>query len=381
MDDVAGWLAHQLPAMDAALAALVEVNSFTRNPEGGRRVGQLLIELFRMPGLEVEVVESRRYAPHLLFRSAGKAGSAPVALLGHLDTVFPPGVFEGYRVDGARRLGPGVFDMKSGLVVMAWALKAVAQAGGLARLPPLRVVVVSDEEEGSPESASLTRRVIAGSQACLVFEPGRPNDAIVTQRSGTGAVRALATGKAAHAGNAYWDGANAIWALARFVDRAQRLALKDTGVTVNVGTISGGTSRNTVPASAEAMLDVRAQTAVTFDAVLTGLEDAARELGVPGAHVSLERVAMREPMERTPESVALCASYAACARRHGLGGDEAPRQGGGSDGNTAAAIGIPTIDGLGPRGGGYHTSEEWLEVDTLVPRAAALAEWLLERAA
>lgn len=379
MHDVAGWLAQQLPAMEAALAALVEVNSFTRNAEGGKRVGQLLVELFRMPGLASERVPSARYAPHLVFRSDGGPGVAPVALLGHLDTVFPPGVFDGYRVDGARRVGPGVFDMKGGLVVMAWALKAVAQAGGLSRAPPLRVVVVSDEEEGSPEGASLIRHVIPGCQAALVFEPGRANDAIVTQRSGTGSVRVVATGKAAHAGNAYWDGANAIWALARFVDRAQQLSLRDTGVTVNAGLISGGTSRNTVPAAAEALLDLRAQTAVTFDAVLTGLDDAAQDLGVPGAHVSVERLSMREPMERTQESVALYESYAACARRHGLGGDEAPRQGGGSDGNTAAAIGIPTIDALGPRGGAYHTTEEFLFVDTLVPRAAALAEWLLER--
>jgi glutamate carboxypeptidase len=379
MDGVAGWLAQQLPAMEAALAALVAVNSYTRNPEGGARVGQLLAELFRMPGLASEQVPSERYAPHLVFRSDGKAGLSPVALLGHLDTVFPPGVFEGYRAEGERRRGPGVFDMKGGLVVMAWALKAVAQAGGLARVPPLRVVVVSDEEEGSPEGASLIRRVIPGCQAALGFEPGRADDAVVTQRSGTGAVRAVATGKAAHAGNAYWDGANAIWALARFVDRAQQLSLRDTGVTVNAGLISGGTARNTVPARAEAVLDVRAPTAATFEAVLTGLDDAAQDLGVPRAHVSVERLSMREPMERTPASVALYESYAACARRHGLGGDEAPRQGGGSDGNTAAAIGIPTIDALGPRGGGYHTPDEFVFVDTLVPRAAALAEWLLER--
>ena len=377
MDDAARWLAEQLPAMEAALAALVEVNSFTGHREGGLKVGERLLEVFRMPGLEAEVVDSARYAPHLVFKSDGRAGDKPVALLGHLDTVFPPGSFEGYRVDGPRRRGPGVFDMKGGLVVMAWALKAIARSGGLSRLPPLRLVIVSDEEEGSPEGASLIRRVVAGAGACLVFEPGRANDALVTQRSGTGSVRVKATGKAAHAGNAYWEGANAIWALSRFVDRAQQLSVRDTGVTVNVGTIRGGTSRNTVAAEAEAVLDVRAPTAMTYDGVLTGLEDAAQDLGVPGAQVTVERLTMRPPMERTRESVALCESYSACARRHGLGGGEAPRQGGGSDGNTAAAMGIPTIDALGPRGGGYHTPDEYIEVDTLVPRAAALAEWLL----
>ncbi|MEW5742641.1 MAG: M20 family metallopeptidase [Myxococcota bacterium] len=379
MDEASQWLSHQLPAMEAALAALVDVNSFTGNRDGGRKVGELLVEVFRMPGLEAEVVDSARYAPHLVFRSAGRADAKPVGLLGHLDTVFPPGVFEGYRVDGERRRGPGVYDMKGGLVVVAWALKALAVTGGLGRVPPLRLVVVSDEEEGSPDGAGVIHRVLAGCGAALDFEPGRGNDAIVTQRSGTGSVRVQARGKAAHAGNAYWDGANAIWALSRFVDRAQQLSLKDTGVTVNVGLVKGGTARNTVPAEAEALVDVRAPTVATFEAVMTGLSDAAEDLGVPGVHLELERLTLRPPMERTAESLALCESYSDCARRHGLGGGEAPRQGGASDGNTTSAMGIPTIDALGPRGGGYHTPDEFIFVDTLVPRAAALADWLLGR--
>ncbi|MCC6332696.1 MAG: M20/M25/M40 family metallo-hydrolase [Myxococcales bacterium] len=379
MDEASQWLSHQLPAMEAALGTLVDLNSFTGNRDGGRRVGELLVEVLRMPGLAVEVVDSARFAPHLVFRSEGRADAQPVGLLGHLDTVFPPGTFEGYRVDGALRRGPGVFDMKGGLVVVAWALKALAATGGLGRLPPVRVVVVSDEEDGSPEGASVIHRALAGCGAALDFEPGRSNDAVVTQRSGTGSVKVLARGKAAHAGNAYWEGANAIWALARFVDRAQQLSVRDMGVTVNVGVVKGGTSRNTVAALAEALVDVRAPTLATYEAVLTGLDDAAEDLGIPGVHVELERLTMRQPMERSAASLALCEAYSECARRHGLGGGEAPRQGGGSDGNTTSAMGIPTIDALGPRGGGYHTPDEFIFVDTLVPRAAALAEWLLGR--
>src|SRR5688572_29272235 len=149
MTDAAKWLEGRLPEMEGALSSLVNVNSFTDNRDGGNRVGDLLAGIFELEGLALNRVKSERYADHVVFRSAGRAGAKPVGLIGHLDTVFPPGAFEGYRVDGDLRRGPGVLDMKGGLVVVAWALKALAQTKGLAALPPVRVVIVSDEEVGS----------------------------------------------------------------------------------------------------------------------------------------------------------------------------------------------------------------------------------------
>jgi glutamate carboxypeptidase len=360
--------------MEAALRELVEVNSFTENPAGGRLVGELLAKHFS--GLAHEVVPSTRFADHHVFRSTGN-GTAPVALLGHLDTVFPPGKFEGYRVDGDKRRGPGVLDMKGGLITIAWALKAVAQTAGLDAVPPLRVVVVADEEVGSPEGAPLIRSVIAGCGAALVFESGRANDAIVTERKGTGSVACHAHGKPAHAGNNYWDGANAIWSLSRFVDRVQHLSNKDAGVTVNVGTFHGGSTKNTVPAEATAELDLRFPTAAARAALLEALERAAKDAAVAGTSLELEVRGGRLPMERTAATAALVQRYGAHAKALGLSDAEAPRSGGGSDGNTAAAMGIPTIDALGPRGQHFHTPDEYIEVGTLVPRAVALARFLL----
>jgi glutamate carboxypeptidase len=370
------WLEGQLSAMEAALKAMVEVNSFTENAAGGREVGRLLAEVLAIPELTHEVVPSARFADHHVFRSRGN-GSAPVALLGHLDTVFPPGVFEGYRVDGDKRRGPGVLDMKGGLVVVAWALQAVARTAGLGAVAPLRLVVVADEEVGSPEGAPLIRSVIAGCQAALVFESGRSNDAIVTERMGTCSVACHAHGKAAHAGNNYWDGANAIWSLARFVDRAQRLSDKAAGVTVNVGTFHGGTSKNTVPAKAVAELDLRFPTQAAQAALLEALEAAAKDAAVAGTHLALEVRGGRSPMEKTAATRELVRRYGACAVAVGLSDREAPRAGGGSDGNTAAAMGIATIDALGPRGQHFHTPDEYIELGTLVPRAVALARFLL----
>ncbi len=381
-EEAARYLEGKTLQMEQALAPLVEVNSFTDNVEGGRHVGHMLREQWKLPGLLSEVVSSTRYADHLVFRTQGAPGLKPIALVGHLDTVFPPGKFEGYRVDGALRRGPGTLDMKGGLVVIGAALRALAETVGLAQLPPLRVVVVSDEEVGSPEGQDVIRSVCAGSAAALVFESGRAEDAIITRRKGTGAVEAVAHGKAAHAGNHHADGANAIWAVARFVDAVQQLTDYSRGVTTNVGKVLGGQGKNTVPDHAEAHVDLRFCTRADGEQLLQRLREAAHRAAasVPGTRLELSGGISREPLERSAESAALLEAYAACARASGLGASEAGLIGGGSDASTTSSSGIPSIDGLGPRGKGFHTVEEHIEVATLVPKAQALARFLALRA-
>ena len=208
VSEEAAWLTDKLPQIEEQLAELVEANSFTENVEGGLRVGALLREVFGgVEGLDGRVVPSPRFADHLVFRSGERPATA---LVGHLDTVFPPDTFEGYRRDGELRRGPGVLDMKSGLLVVAWALRAIAATRGLASIPGVTVVIVSDEEVGSPEGQAVIREAIAGARACLVFESGRAGDAIITRRKGTGLIRAVVRGRAAHAGNAHAEGRNAI---------------------------------------------------------------------------------------------------------------------------------------------------------------------------
>lgn len=380
-EQAARWLAGRAAEMEAALAPLVEINSFTDNPEGGRRVGAALRDLFLLPDLGCEVVRSERFADHLVLRSRPEERGG-VALIGHLDTVFPPGKFEGYRRDGALRRGPGVLDMKGGLVVIAFALRAVAEAReGLSSAVPLRLVVVSDEEVGSPEGQPIIRRAIEGCASALVFESGRDQDAIITRRKGTGAVTARAHGKAAHAGNAHAEGVNAIWALARFIDRAQQLTDYGRGITLNVGKVAGGQGKNTVPDEAEAQMDIRFCTRADGEALMASLEGAAGEVAasVPGARLELSGGMSRMPLERSEASARLLEEYAACARASGLGGEEAALVGGASDASTSSSMGIPSIDGLGPRGKGFHTVEERIEVETLVPKAQALARFLVGR--
>jgi glutamate carboxypeptidase len=356
----------------------VEINSYTSNVEGVNRVGALLREAFSLlPSLTGTVIPGEAgFGDHLVWRTA--ASGPPIVLVGHHDTVFPPGHFEGWREEGNRAIGPGVLDMKGGLAIIRCTLAALEDAGVLAQLPII-VISVADEEVGSPSSAPHLRELAKGASCALVFESGRANDMIITRRKGVGAMSVIAHGRAAHAGNNHKDGANAIWALAKFIDAAQQLTDYAKGVTVNVGQITGGTSKNTVPERAECKLDLRYQTVADAEALVAGLRAAAAAVQIPGVDLEVQGGVNRLPLERTDASAALRDEYAACARTAGLGDGEAPLLGGGSDANTIAPLGVPAIDGLGPRGAGFHTTTEYAELDTFLPKAEALLRFLYAR--
>jgi glutamate carboxypeptidase len=245
---------------------------------------------------------------------------------------------------------------------------------------PIVVVCVADEEVGSPSSAPHLRELARGASCALVFESGRANDMIITRRKGVGAMTVTAHGKATHAGNNHKDGINAIVALARFADAAAALTDYAKGVTVNVGTFTGGTSKNTVPETATCQLDLRYETVADAEALVAALRAAADRAGATtGARLEVAGGANRLPLERTAASAALRDEYAACARASGLGDGEAPLLGGGSDANTVAPLGVPAIDGLGPRGAGFHTTTEHVELASFVPKTEALVRFLLGR--
>jgi len=384
-------MAQPMGTLDAALAALrarttemhamarrwVEVNSYTANVEGVNRVGAMLREAFTLPSLSLTTIPGGElYGEHLVWRTP--ATGAPILLVGHHDTVFPPGHFEGWREDGNRATGPGALDMKGGLSIIRAVLATLAEAGVLASLPVV-VVCVADEEVGSPSSAPHLRELANGAACALVFESGRAGDAIITRRKGVGAMNVVAHGKAAHSGNNHKDGANAIWALAKFVDAAQQLTDYARGVTVNVGQFTGGTSKNTVPEHASCALDLRYETVADAEALVAALRTAAEAAAIPGVQIAVSGGANRLPLERTPASAALRDEYAACAKAAGLGHGEAGLLGGGSDANTVAPLGVPAIDGLGPRGAGFHTTTEYVELDTFAPKAEALLRFLWGR--
>lgn len=381
LDDATAKCTHLSLTVLDTLRPWVECNSYSGNLDGVNAMGDLLVADFQLAGLSCERVAGREVADHLVFKTEAFDGATPadrVVLVGHHDTVFPPGAFECWKLEDDRLQGPGVLDMKGGLVTIHLALKTLASLGALASLP-LAFVCVGDEEIGSPESASVLRELARGAGAALVFEAGRAEDAIITRRKGTGALKVTATGVAAHAGNHHKEGINAIAALSKFVVGVQELTDYDKGVTVNVGMIVGGEARNTVPHHAECQIDFRLITAADGEALVRAVRNLATDTAeATRASFSVEGGVRRPPLERSEASIALCESYARAARASHLGGGEASLIGGGSDASTVSAIGVPSIDGLGPRGRGFHTHDEHIEVSSLALRAEALLRFLID---
>lgn len=292
-------------------------------------------------------------------------------LVGHHDTVFPLGTVteRPFRVESGRAFGPGVFDMKAGIVQAIHALASIDDTTGV------EVVISADEEVGSGTSKNL---IVERARACgvaLVLEPSADGGALKSARKGTGTYELLVHGRAAHAGlepekgvNALVEAATQVLRIASFGDPA-----KGTTVTPTVATV--GTADNVVPARARVLIDVRAEDPRESDRVDAAMRSLRADL--PGAVIELAGGFNRPPM---PESTSrdLVAHAQDVARQLGLGDISAVAVGGGSDGNFTAAAGVPTLDGLGAVGAGAHADHEWVDVGAMVDRARLLAG-LVER--
>jgi glutamate carboxypeptidase len=277
------------------------------------------------------------------------------------------------REEAGRLLGPGVYDMKASLVMLFGALEACGRLG--LELPrPVIALATSDEEIGSHSSRPLIETMARDCAYVLVIEPPLADGSLKTARKGVGRFTIEVEGKAAHAGVAPGSGASAIVELAHQIVKIHALNDVKTGTTLNVGVVRGGTVPNVVAARAAAQIDVRATTldsAARIDQALRSLEPATA-----GTRVKVEGRFGRPPMERTPAIAALFDQARQIGRGLGIELTEGST-GGGSDGNFTAAIGIPTLDGLGVRGGGAHADDEHIQIDSLPERAALLAALLL----
>ncbi len=297
-------------------------------------------------------------------------------LLGHLDTVWPVGALatQPFHAGGSLATGPGVFDMKGGIAV----LLAVLAAAGEGAFQPARgvsLLLTSDEEIGSGASRERILEEARRRERVFVLEPSGDGGAAKVARKGAGLAVARFQGVPAHSGLESEKGASALLEMARFSLRADALADRDAGTTVVPTLASAGSARNVVPPGAEVTVDFRFWTAAEGERICEGLRAFATSDARVGAEVSA--VVSRPPMEPTPESLALHRTARAIAAALGFG-LAAARVGGASDGNLTAAAGIPTLDGLGPRGGGAHARGEHVELDDLPRRAALIASLLAE---
>ncbi len=307
-------------------------------------------------------------------RTGGKKEIRPLLLLGHLDTVWPMGTLATmpFRIEKGRLWGPGVLDMKAGVAMGLTAIEELQQEHALGR--PVILLLNSDEEVGSTVSRPITEKLARECAAVFVLEPAQgPKGAYKTARKGVGDYTVRVKGVAAHAGVDFERGHSAIAELAWQLEKVRGFTEMDRGLTVNAGVIRGGTRTNVVAAEAEAEIDVRiakAKDAARIDRKFRGLRVRDR-----GCVLQVEGGMNRPPMERSLGTVTLFRRAATFAAQMGFSLAEAST-GGGSDGNFTAALGVPTLDGMGAVGEGAHASHESAVLDELVPRTALLKEMI-----
>ena len=370
--------AHAADIVETA-EALVRLESPSTDKAAVDRCGAELAARLRAVGAVVELLKQEARGDHIRAvlserresKGAGVDGERrPILLLGHFDTVWPVGtlVKMPLRRDGDRLHGPGVFDMKAGLALALCAIGALRSTG--TPHPPITMLWTTDEEIGSGTSRATIEAEARDACAVLVLEPALPGGALKTARKGCGEFELTVHGIAAHAGLDPGKGASAIHELAAQVAAIERLQDLPRGISVNVGVISGGTRPNVVAEEARAVIDARAPTADAaraIEAAFHGLQP-----GRPGTRLTVRGGFERPPMERGPAVIELFERASGIAAGWGRELREGSA-GGGSDGNFTAALGVPTLDGLGATGDGAHAAHEHVQIPELAWRAALVA--------
>lgn len=365
MTPILQYLTERQAAILQDIETLVSAESPSYDKEAVDACGIVLASLFR-EHLRVlpEVLEETERGNHLRF--AIGQGNQQILILAHFDTVWDKGRLS-YRVEGNKAYGPGIFDMKGGIVQSLWAIKACQELG----LPLNKKIVflcTSDEEIGSGSSRKYIEEEAKKSEVVLVVEPPvARSGALKTSRKGVSSYTLSFTGKSAHAGNHHRDGVSAIEEMARQIVYLHSLTDYERETTLNVGIAQGGTRSNVVAEAAEIEVDVRTKNleeTARIHSLITGIQPQ-----LPGVTLNITYGESRPPMERTEHTERLFQLAQACGKACGLELTE-DFAGGGSDGNFTAALGIPTLDGLGVMGDGPHAEYEHILIDQLPARAA-----------
>ncbi len=367
------------------LRQIVDMDSPTDDKAGVDAVGRVVRGWLEANGGTVETFPQAERGDHLRATWQGAPESPTVVLVGHIDTVFANGTVANrpFTVTRNHATGPGVSDMKSGILSGIYALRILRELG--VALPTVRYVINTDEEVGSLTSRALIEETARGADAAYILEPGRAvgPGCVVTTRKGIGLYDLRVTGKAAHAGGEPWRGRSATLEMAHKTIALHALtspnlrAGNTEGVSVNVGVVRGGSRRNVVAAEAYAEIDLRVPTAAVAVEIEAAMRKIAETATVPDTTAELTGGINRPPMERTEAQGRLLA-----IAEDILGGWDIPVEpigtGGGSDGNFTAALGTPTLDALGPMGGGAHSPEEYMDLTSLPDRIALVASLIAE---
>jgi glutamate carboxypeptidase len=370
---ILGWLAERQPAMLSLLRDAVNIDSGSYDKEGVDAVGLCFENFFREHGLLTRREPQERFGDAIHVRLDDRlTNEKPIILMGHRDTVFPMGEASRrpFSLVGGRAYGPGVADMKAGLVINAFVLAAFRKFGGASS--PLVGLITSDEEIGSPACRRIIENAARSARAVFNAEPGRPTGNVVTARKGGIFMQMRIEGRPAHSGGNFERGISAIGELAHKITAVHKLTNLKKGITLNVGLVRGGEAVNMVAPWAEGEIDLRYIEPADRDAVMTRLTEIVGSGTIEGTTASLEIKGEFLPLNPNQPSEALFATYQGAAREIGLK-VVGEFSGGCADSGFTSAVGCPTVCAVGPVGGLAHTPDEYLEVASLVPRAQTLA--------
>jgi glutamate carboxypeptidase len=370
---ILAYLREHEDDMVRLLTKLVEMESPTDDKPSLDRLAAFLAGQLTALGAEVEIIQQSQAGDHVCARWGDGVGG--VLMLCHMDTVWDLGTLaeRPVRIEAGKLYGPGAFDMKGGIVNALWAMRALRELG-LSTGTPVTLLLTSDEETGSLTSRPIIESEARKHDVTFVLEPAQPPLAsLKTWRKGVGTYRVTTSGRSSHAGADHEKGVNAIEELAHQICKIQGLTDYESGTTLNVGVVGGGTRSNVVPAQAWAEVDMRAM----------NLDEAARihermknlKPHLRGAEVEVSGGLDRPPLVRTPKIAELYSRAETLAGEMGFRLTEAG-SGGGSDGNLTAALGVPTLDGMGVVGDGGHAVHEHVIVASMPERAALLAAML-----
>jgi glutamate carboxypeptidase len=368
---VLDWLASQKGAMLSLLEDLVNIDGGSYDKAGVDKVATRIRAFLEEQGIACETIPNENFGDALRATVGGPSNSA-IMLLGHRDTVFPKGepTRRPFKIENGKAYGPGVADMKAGLVMNAFVLAAFRKFGGAPS--PLVGLFTSDEEIGSPACRPIIEAEARKARAVFNSEPGRPTGNVVSGRKGGVFMKVEITGKAAHSGGNFSEGISAIEELARKVVALHAITDLTKGTTVNVGLVSGGQTVNTVAPWAKFEIDLRYVNPQDREDAMGKITKIIETAYVPGTSATLAIAGEFKPLVENAENKRLLDHYAASAGDLGLkvAGEFT---GGCADSGFTSGVGTPTVCAVGPVGGKAHTPEEFLVVDSMVPRAQALA--------
>ncbi|MCM3763177.1 M20 family metallopeptidase [Alkalihalobacillus oceani] len=355
------------------LEKIVNIDSGSSHKAGVDQVAQELIPLFEQLGFDVTTIAEETVGDHLRIIHPAQQ-RASILIVAHMDTVFEPGTAKErpFTIRGTRAYGPGVIDMKASLVSVIYALRYLKENGSDA-YQHVELVLNSDEEIGSSTSRQLIEEAAKGKAYALVMEPARRDGSVVTERRGNGRFTIEVHGKAAHSGIEPEKGRSAIEELAHKIVKLHELNDHEHGISVNVGIIEGGNAVNTVSATAIGHIDVRVATEEQAEEMEHKIEAMCASSDVSGTEIELTGDISRPPMVKNEKIARLFQVVKKVGAELGIELKDT-KTGGGSDASFTAAMGIPTIDGLGPVGGNAHSEKEYLDIPSLTERTLLLAK-------